>query len=160
MVWVAANAADVAFAATSPTRAIAVQATVLSRCFISTTQAVNFGNYSPTGANSSTGVDRDATGTITVVCAPGSGLSISIDLGAHALVNQRRMQAGSGQFLNYQLYRNAGRTRVWGTGGQSRRITNAPNTNPRAYTVYGRIPRGQNVANGTYTDTVQVVVNF
>jgi spore coat protein U-like protein len=50
---------------------------------------------------------------------------------------------------------------VWGNAsGSWMSLAAAPNKNPRSFAVYGRIPNGQDVAAGNYTDTVVATVNF
>ncbi len=65
--------------------------------------------------------------------------------------------------LTYNLYRNAGRTNIWGdgTGGTSVYTrANPPNDSNVNLTIYGRIPAQQDVSAGNYSDTVSAVINF
>ena len=150
----AANTISV-FAASSPTVSLSLTASVAAKCIISATSTVNFGVYDPVITNSPTGANLDSTGTVSVQCTRGSGISVTFDNGANASGAQRRMSGGT-EFLNYQLYIDAARTVILTTGF----ITTAPNTNPRTYTIFGRVPRGQSVAPNAYSDTVQTHVNF
>jgi len=139
---------------------------VAAKCIVSSTSTVAFGPYDPVTTNSATGADLDGTGTVGIKCTPGNGLSISLDSGANASVNQRRMQGPSGSssaFLNYDLYAETTRTTAWGNasnGAAALAITAAPNASERTFTVYGRVPKGQDVNTGSYADTVQATVNF
>src|SRR5207245_7233418 len=100
------------FAATA-TANLPINASVAANCSISTS-AVNFGNYDPIGANAA--VNLDATGTVTVTCTKGAGLSIDLGLGANASGATRRVNDGGINYMNYELYSDAGRTTVWGSG--------------------------------------------
>jgi spore coat protein U-like protein len=66
-------------------------------------------------------------------------------------------------FLDYNLFRDNGRTSIWGdgTGGSSSQfiLFLIANT-PRILTVYGRIPPGQDVSVGQYSDVLTVTVTF
>ena len=161
-----ALAASPLFAASSPSVGLSITASVTAKCIVSSTAAVAFGPYDPVVTHSATGVDLDGTGSVGVKCTPGNGTSISLDSGANASSNQRRMQGPAGTssaFLNYDLYSDSSRTTLWGNGSNgasSLAITAAANASERTFTVYGRVPKGQDVNVGSFADTVQVTVNF
>lgn len=120
-------------------------------CSVSVTN-VNFGNYSVFSTNPS-----DSTGTVTVNCSPKkTSYSISLNGGNSGSINQRTLKFNS-QSITYNLYTNVARTIVWGdnTGGT---MVTGSGQNP--ITVYGRIPAGQDVGSGTYTDSVLVTVQY
>ena len=80
-------------------------------CTISTT-SVNFGNYNVFG-----GSDTDSTGTITINCNNmAHNISVTLGKGASSSYNPRTMKKGA-ESLNYNLFRDAARTSVWGDGG-------------------------------------------
>jgi len=71
------------------------------------------------------------------------------------------MKDATTDYLTYELYQETGRTTVWGTTGTALlSIGAAPSKAARTFTVYGRIPSGQDLPAGSYTDTVQATVNF
>ena len=77
-------------------------------------------------------------------------------------VSPRTLRKGS-EVLQYNLYRNAARTTIWGdgTGGTSvYSLANPPNNSNVNLTIYGRIPAQQDVSAGNYSDTVSAVINF
>jgi spore coat protein U-like protein len=126
-------------------------------CTISTT-SVNFGSY-----NVFSGADLDSTGRVTYNCnATAFNITVSLSKGGSGTYSPRRMSKGA-EVLSYQLYRNSARTNIWGdgTGGTVvyTRADPANNTNVNL-TVYGRIPAGQDVSAGTFSDTVVAVINF
>jgi spore coat protein U-like protein len=115
--------------------------------------------YDPVVANAA--ANDDGTGTVTIACTKGTVATIGLGLGANALVNQRRMKDGAGDLLNYALYLDAGRNTIWGTASPNLLTpVAAPDKTARPFTVYGRIPFGQDVPAGAYSDTVVATVNF
>ncbi|TMA59681.1 MAG: spore coat protein U domain-containing protein [Deltaproteobacteria bacterium] len=154
------------FAASSPGVGLSISASVAAKCIVSSTSTVAFGPYDPVTTNSATGADLDGTGSVGIKCSPGNGLSISVDSGVNASGNQRRMQGPSGTssaFLNYDVYSESTRTTAWGNGSNGASalaITTSTNASERIFTVYGRVPKGQDVNVGSFSDTVQATVNF
>ena len=126
-------------------------------CTISST-SVNFGSY-----NVFTGSATDSTGSVTINCnGSAHNIIVTLSQGASSTFNPRTMQKG-GETLTYNLYRDAARTTIWGDGtGGTSTYTNAnpPNNGDVNLTVYGRVPAGQDVSAGTYSDTVAAVINF
>ena len=142
----------------SATANLQVSTTVSANCTI-TTATVAFPAYDPIVTHSA--ANDDGTGTVTITCTRGTAATIGLGLGANALVNQRRMKDATTDYLNYALYLDAGRTTIWGTASPNLLTpVAAPDKNPRAFTVYGRIPSAQDVPAGSYTDTVVATVNF
>lgn len=139
-------------------------ATVATNCTINTTTQLAFGTYDPLGANASTPLN--GTGQIQVACTKGTNSPlIGMDLGQNASGTTRRMAAG-GEYLNYEIYQPdaAGTgcpyTTVWGNGGAARYDPGTVNKTGKNITVCGRIPENQDVAAGSYTDTVTATINF
>jgi len=126
-------------------------------CTISVT-SVAFGNY-----NVFTTTADDSTGTITYRCnSSAMNISISLSDGSSSTYSPRTLRKGS-EVLQYNLYRNAARTTIWGngTGGTSVYTSaNPPNNSNVSVTIYGRIPAQQDVSAGSYSDTVSAVINF
>ena len=134
-----------------------VSADVVGNCTI-TTNPIAFGNYDPIGTEATT--DLDNTGSVVVTCTRGAGVSIDLGLGDNASGAQRRMKNGVANFLNYELYKDNGRTSVWGTAANGLAIAPAPSIAARTYTVYGRVPAGQDIPAGAYTDKVVATINY
>jgi spore coat protein U-like protein len=144
-----ANAASV-----SATMSVSVQ--VDSGCQITTSQVI-FSTYAPVGANA-TSPDDSASGAVTVTCTPGTTATLDLGLGNHASGAQARLANGS-NFVNYSLFQDASYSVAWAPGS-SMSLGSAPNTTPRTYIVYARIPAGQVAPNGAYSDVVMTTVNF
>ena len=126
-------------------------------CSISVT-SVNFGSYNVFGGSAT-----DSTGTITYNCNnQANNVGVTLSKGVSASYNPRTMTK-AGEVLNYNLYRDAARTSIWGDGTAGT-VTytrnNPPNGNDVTLTIYGRVPAGQDVSAGVYSDTVSAVINF
>lgn len=126
--------------------------------------ATSFGIYAPFSA-----VPLDSVGSVTVTCENLVSLlvsySVQLSPGSSGSYTPRRLN-GPGYQLDYNLYTNAARSGVWGDGSGA---TNTVNDGyllgalfpvVRSYNVYGRIPAGQNVAPGSYSDTITVTINY
>ncbi|MBI2188321.1 MAG: spore coat protein U domain-containing protein [Acidobacteria bacterium] len=126
-------------------------------CTITTT-SIRFGAYDPLGTS-----PNDSTGTVTYRCAPPDrNVSIMLGTGASGSFNPRQLSKGVEQ-LSYNLYRDAARSVTWGdgTGGTSFYFdADPPNWQDVVLTIYARVPAGQDISAGSYTDGVSVVINF
>ncbi len=117
---------------------------------------VAFGTYDVFAASPS-----DSTGTVTVRCTLGVGLSIALSAGASGTYSPRRLQ-GSTATLAYNLYTDAARTSVWGNGsGATSTVFHLLQAlTPVVTTVHARVPAGQDVRPGAYSDTVVATFSF
>jgi spore coat protein U-like protein len=141
---------------------VQVTANVTATCSIATA-ALAFGTYDPVVANAS--LPNDATGNIVVRCTKGaSGIYIDLDGGRHNAGTQRQMVHGtnSAVLLSYEVYRETGRTSVWGTGDNGSTNSVADGSGEDVSVVmYGRIPAAQTQAiSGSYTDTLVSTIHF
>jgi spore coat protein U-like protein len=125
-----------------------------SACTISTT-SVAFGTYNPGSATA-----LDGTGAVNLICPTSvrTGPVVSISTGNSGSYAPRRMNSGTNT-LDYNLYTSATRVTVWGNGTAGTARVTAPRLTSST-PIYGRIPAGQNVRAGTYTDTLTVTVTF
>jgi spore coat protein U-like protein len=157
MVAIAALASTRSNAA-SASASLNVSASVANNCSISTS-ALAFGVYDPLVAHAS--VNLDGTGTITIACTKGATSTIALNLGGNASGASRRMTDGSTNYLTYEMYQDSARSTVWGSSGAAQFTPPAaPTKAARNFTVYGRIPAGQDIPAGNYADTVTATVNF
>jgi spore coat protein U-like protein len=143
--------ASAASRAATDTDTLIVTATVLSGCAL-TGGALDFGEYVSGQPDA-----LDAVGQISFASCTGE-LVFELDGGVSGSVNDRRMSGGGGR-LRYQLYRNATRTAVWGVGADAQRVQIVGTQSGRV-DVFGRIPPGQVVPAGAYTDTVNITLTF
>ena len=131
---------------------------------------VSFGPYDPLVAT-----PDDSAGRLDVTCTnvPGTGVDtvaygVTLSPGTSGTYAPRQLAAGSAR-LDYNLYSDSGRSQVWGNGGGgsvpvSGGMKIGPGTGNGSRTnrhdVFGRIPARQDVAAGTYGDTIVVTVTF
>lgn len=145
------------------TASLSVTANIAANCILSTAP-VAFGTYDPVNANAGSGSDLAGTGTVTATCTNGSDGTITLGQGAHPAAGStdnvplRQMQSGA-EVMGYYLYSDSGRTTVWGnTAGTG--VVHHGTGAATDVSVYGRVPKGQVLAAGSYTDTVIVTINF
>jgi spore coat protein U-like protein len=139
-----------------------IGASIGIRCTL-ITAPLAFGSYTPTDPT-----PLDVQGAISLNCTQ-SIINFIMHLrlgqgqqpaaGSTAAAPLRQMTDGSGNFLRYDMYRNAARTQVWGDT-----IATAvfPGLGPYPLTlpVYGRVPALQNVQSGSYADSVTATLFF
>ena len=131
---------------------------LLQSCTI-TTVPVNFGTYDPLS-----GTPNTATGTVNLVCTLGllQTWTVGLSAGNSGSFAQRVLSNG-GSSLAYNLYTSASYASVWGDGSGGTSVdsgTQVIGTTNATYTVYGRIPAGQDVGAGSYLDTITVTVTY
>lgn len=138
-------------------------------CTVSVGGGVAFGVYNPLSA-----LPTDATGTVEVTCTatgwpPGwqsVSLTSSYSTGSSGNYSTRTLRSGA-NVLAYNLYFDAAHTRIRGdgTGGS---MTGGPVTlrvrpgrpDSTSSPIYGRIPAGQDVAPGAYSDLIVVTITY
>lgn len=148
--------------AATATANLGVSATVSSNCSISTSP-VAFGSYDPVGTNAATPLD--SAGTVTVTCTSGASTTITLGQGANAGGGStegspvRRMRDSGSGYLSYALYQDASRMTAWGNTGPTG-VSHTGTGSSANISVYGRVAAGQNVASGSYSDTVLATITF
>lgn len=128
-----------------------VAATVQTGCNLNG-GSISFGQYT---AGQTTALD--AVGEVRYASCIGT-LKIELDGGQSGSTTSRQMLSGSNK-LTYQLYRNSNRDAIWGTGTNAHGVQLFQTLSGKI-DVYGRIPAGQNVQPGTYTDTVNITMTY
>ncbi|MFL5311273.1 MAG: spore coat U domain-containing protein [Myxococcales bacterium] len=158
-----AFAAGGAIAATATTT-FTVTASVAANCTITAT-AINFPAYDPVFANATTAAAT--TGTVSISCTKGLGPSIGLSAGSNpgAVAGVTRAMANGTNRLGYELFQPAaapGNGAVWTDIGGANALNAGVSTSKasRSFTVQAQIPPGQDVAVGSYSDTVTATVNF
>lgn len=142
-------------------------------CWVSSTP-LSFGSYDRMDI-----LPNDSQATVTLSCQEDAfvGLgevvnyTISLDTGASASFSPRTMQNGPHN-LNYNLYTDPTRLLIWGDGTGGTNTVQGSLAVPLCIiivgcaivtaepSVYGRIPTAQNVAAGSYSDTITVTVSY
>jgi len=134
-----------------------VQAVINSSCNVSAT-TLNFGTYDPTSATALTG-----TSTVSVFCTAGTPYTSALNVGSGGGSFVTRTIANGGNVLNYNLFRDAARSQVWGDGSSSTFTVSGTGSGlltANNLTVYGEIPIAQDKPPGTYTSTITVTVAY
>lgn len=135
------------------TGSLGVSATVVSSCTVAG-GTLDFGTY----------VNAQATDLNTVAtfgysnCSAGR-LHFELSGGTYGSTTARRAGNGSGAFLDYGLFKDAARTQNFGEGDLGHSMTLAT-AGSGSVSVHGRVPRGQTVPAGTYTDLVTITLTF
>jgi spore coat protein U-like protein len=108
------------------------------------------------GYNVFASAPTDATGSISYKCPPPLVPRISISPGsAGTYTPMRRMPGPAGDALDYNIYFDTNFSVVWGTGADDKAVeASGAATVP----IYARIPAGQDVTVGVYSDTVVVTL--
>ena len=140
---------------------MSVSATVRHACSIDTTPMA-FGTYDGVVANASSALH--ATATVISTCTSGAAALITMNAGASAGSGStnapvRRMTAGPGKYLDYQIYSDVSGETVWGNTaltGVALTGTGASQT----LTVYGSIPSAQMVPQGDYSDQISITITY
>lgn len=108
----------------------------------------------------------DASSTLGVTCTANTAYNVSLNGGSVTgnIANRRMGLNGTAPgVVGYQLYRDAGRSQVWGDGsGASTTVIGAGTGTgtPTTLTVYGRVPSQPMPPSGIYRDTVTATVEY
>lgn len=137
------------------TSTMPVQITIQNACNVSTVAptTLDFGTQGPLVAN------VDQTATITVTCTTGANYNVALNGGGGGAINTRRMINGS-DTVAYQLYRDAGRTLVWGMTVGTDTLAGTGNGLAQSLPVYGRVPAQTTPPAAVYNDSVTVTVSY
>lgn len=150
-------------AAVAAALAVSGPSSLCADCTVSTSD-LNFGIYDTSG-----GSPTDGTGNVNVHCtfliAVLLHYTVKLSPGGSGNYDVRQMQRDPAYALDYNLYINSSRSTIWGDGSG---VTgyNAYTSlvgllfHDRNFPVYGRIPAGQDVPTGSYSDTITVTVEY
>lgn len=132
---------------------MAVTATVEESCHLAARPMVF-----ATMPNEHDGVD--ARSSVVLACTPAASYVVTLDNGRHGAGGTRCLAEGTGtNFLAYELYSDAARTKRWGATAASAVGAVAPRSGLVELAVFARLPAGHSLA-GEYGDTVTVTVAF
>ncbi len=129
-------------------------------CEFRTITGVSFGTYDVFSPAPYT-----TTGTISFRCTQtggGATMTMTLSKGSSSTFTPRTLGSGT-NVLNYNLYRDATNSQIWGDGTSGTTLFgpfDPPNATVVTLTVYGTIPPAQDAAVGSYTDTVVATMNF
>lgn len=127
---------------------------------------VAFGTYDPTRLT-----DTPVTGNVQVYCQNQRSVNVALGAGSGTLA-QRTMLNGPTNVLNYNLWKDASYTTIFGTNAAQSMTCTIGNASGGGCTggwfflyysnfpVYGRITAGQYVTAGNYSDDVPITITF
>jgi spore coat protein U-like protein len=103
--------------------------------------------------------DRLGAGSIEVTCD--QPFAITLSAGTNSNDYHARRMLGPSGYLSYNLYSDTTRLAVWvDSSDPTHAVSGSGTGQAQSFDVYGRIPAGQNVSVGTYSDSVLVLVTF
>ncbi len=120
-------------------------------------QGVAFGNYNPFNTTASNDV-----GSVFASCTGRGTLKVSLSIGQSGSHSMHYMiSAATSDQLDYNLYANPSRTRIFGDGtGGTRTVRRRYRNGTVSISIYGQIPALQNVASGSYLDSIVATITF
>jgi spore coat protein U-like protein len=118
-----------------------------------------FGHYNPFLS-----VPLNATGAINIICHSGVRYAVKLSAGQkpEGGFSQRRMRHALRSYtLAYNVYSNPALTEIWGDGTAGTSIVSGIGKGTMDHwIVYGRLSGGQNVGEGSYSDTITVTAEW
>ncbi len=131
-----------------------ITANVAAACNINSMQNMNFGAYDPTGG------DVNATADLQFNCSKNTAYDITIE--GPSQLTTRQMTGGTfAENLVYELYYDGAHTTAWADViGNILGQGTTPDNTLQTMTVYGQIAGGQDVSVDSYTQTLEITVNF
>lgn len=130
-------------------------ATVVAACEPSfAVQDIDFGTQGLLTAN------IDTTAAISPQCTNTTPYQIGLGDGLHAIGTTRRMQSSGGQYVIYELYRDAARSQRWGNTQNVDTVMGAGSGEVQEVTIYSRVSPQSTPPAGDYSDTVTVTIYY
>ena len=126
-------------------------------CSFTSVTDVGFGTYNVFDTLPNT----SGVGSITIRCqgVSGNAYDVTLSTGQSHSYASRVMKSGANS-LTYNIYTSASRSIVWGDGSGGSNKQTVYKNSTTTLSLFGQIPAGQDVANGTYTDNLIATVSF
>ena len=130
-------------------------------CTINSLSGLSFGSYDVFSLTADTG-----TASFTVQnCSNGkSSYTAALSTGGGSYTSRTMTLVGGTEKLSYNLYTSSAYTTVWGDGtGSTSTVAGTGSTGASGgttVTIYGRIPAGQDVSAGSYSDSLTLTITF
>lgn len=141
--------------ATTATGTLNLSITIAATCSVVSATSIDFGTVTDIGSN------IDQTSTLTVNCSTTTPYNIGLSAGggSGATYSSRKM-SNAGNTVSYSLYRDSGRSQVWGETIGTNTVSGTGTASNQTITIYGRTPAQTAPAPGVYTDAVTVTINY
>ena len=121
-------------------------------CTVST-GGLAFGSYDYLSA-----VPLDSTAPVTWLCDISATVTITLGRGGSSTYLPRKLLSGVNS-ANYNLYKDTACSLIWGDGTETTSTVTASGTSG-SIPAYGRVPPGQPLPVGSYSDAVVVTITF
>jgi spore coat protein U-like protein len=133
-------------------------------------QDMEFGTYNPYSAS-----PLDAAGSLSVQCSSTTGSTEEVNYAISISGSNRTMGSslnprilrGDGADMEYNLYLDGSRSRIWGDGSSGSEqavgtvVAQSMGTATAMHTIFGRVPGQQpQIAPGDYTDILTVSISY
>ncbi|WP_026340659.1 spore coat protein U domain-containing protein [Thioalkalivibrio sp. ALJT] len=102
----------------------------------------------------------DTTAIIAPQCTNTTPYQMGLDNGLHADGTTRRMHNGAGDYVIYELYRDAARSLRWGDTLNVDTLADTGTGSAQAQPIYGRVDPQITPPQGLYSDTVTVTIYY
>lgn len=133
-----------------------VRATNNSSCTVTATD-LNFGNHSALNAAIA------SSNAVTATCTAGTQYEIGLSNGSSGATDpalRRMTNSATPDSIRYSIYRDGGRTQVWGNSTGANTMSAVGTGAAQTFTGYGVVPPQPTPASLVYSDTVIVVVTY
>lgn len=149
-------ASDISATAATATGSLNVTITIQAECTVVSASDLDFGTHGVIDAN------LDQTTSISIQCTSGTPYAVGLDAGtgSGATLAARLMTGPASATVQYSLYRDAGRSQVWGDTPGVDTADGTANGSAETLTVYGRVPAQATPGAGTYSDTVAITITY
>jgi spore coat protein U-like protein len=149
---------------------LTVTITITEECTVNTDDegaaanaTIAFGSHGVLNANIDAETAATGAGAVRMQCTAGTAYSIALDEGSYAEtpgdVSTRRMaNADASEHVEYQLYTDAARNDVWGTGAAA--VSGTATGAVQSFQVFGRVPPQETPPADNYSDIVTVIVTY
>ncbi|GAB5100766.1 spore coat U domain-containing protein [Caballeronia sp. LP006] len=117
-------------------------------------------NFGDTGALTD---NVDQSSNLAVTCTTGTPYNVALDAGTATgsqVATRKLANAGGTATVDFNLYRDAARTQLWGQTTGTDTTAGVGNGKSQSLVVYGRVPSQTTPAAGTYSSTVTATVVF
>ncbi len=105
----------------------------------------------------------DNQNTISVTCTNTTPWTITLSTGGAGVYNPRKMTGPGAATIDYNIYRDAARTQIWGDPSvdpATFAVTGTGTGSAQAQTGYGRVPPQSAPTPGAYSDSITATVTF
>ena len=145
----------VAAQAATATANFTARITIDGECLVATTNALDFGNAGVLVNN----IDETTTFQVQCTNTVPYAVGLSAGNGSGATTTIRKMTAG-GSTIDYRMFSDPARTVNWGDSFGADTINGIGNGAPQALTIYGRVVPQTTPVAATYTDVVQITIDY